>query len=50
MPPDATPTTEGGMVAPEPPIDLMNDEPELPEPELVDFHYYGKVIAVGIDY
>ena len=47
IPADATPTTEGGKAAHEPPIDMLDDEPEPTVSEFVDFTYYGEVIPVG---
>jgi hypothetical protein len=41
--------TESGKVAQEPPIDLLNDDSELLEPEFVDFSAYGKVILAGLE-
>jgi hypothetical protein len=41
--------TEDGKVAQEPPIDLLNDDPELHEPEVVDFSTYGKVIPSSLE-
>jgi uncharacterized protein YifE (UPF0438 family) len=49
IPPDATIAIEGGKAAPEPPIDLLKDDPELHEPEFVDFAAYGKVIPAGLE-
>jgi hypothetical protein len=49
IPPDATIATEGAKAAHEPPIDLLNDDPELHEPEFVDFAAYGKVIPAGLE-
>jgi hypothetical protein len=49
MPADATPATEGGKAALEPPIDLLDDEPEPSASELVDFAYYGEVIPAGVE-
>jgi len=49
IPPDATIATEGGKAAPEQPIDLLNDDPELHEPEFVDFASYGKIIPAGLE-
>jgi hypothetical protein len=48
IPADATPTTEGGKAAPEPLIDLLDDEPEPTTSEFVDFTYYGEVIPAGL--
>jgi hypothetical protein len=42
IPNDATIAIEGGKAAHEPPIDLLNDDPELHEPEFVDFSTYGR--------
>jgi hypothetical protein len=50
IPPDATIATEGGKAALEPPIDLLNDDPELHEPEFVDFAAYGKIILAGLEH
>jgi hypothetical protein len=47
--PDATPTTEGGKAALEPPIDMLDDEPEPTASEFVDFAYYGEVTLVGLE-
>jgi hypothetical protein len=47
IPPDATPTTEGCKAALEPPIDMLDDEPEPTASEFVDFTYYGEVIPAG---
>jgi hypothetical protein len=47
--PDATIATEGGKAAREPPIDQLNDDPELHEPEFVDFATYEKVILAGLE-
>jgi hypothetical protein len=44
-----TPRTEGGKVAPEPPIDLLDDEPEPIASEYVDFTSYGEVIPAGLE-
>jgi hypothetical protein len=44
-----TPTTEGGKATPEPPIDLLNDEPEPTASEFVDFTYYGEFIPAGLE-
>jgi hypothetical protein len=41
--------TEGGKEAQEPPIDLLNDDPELLQPEFVDFTAYGRVILAGLE-
>jgi hypothetical protein len=49
IPPDATLSTEGGKAAPEPPIDMLDDEPEPTASEIVDFTYYGEVIPAGLD-
>jgi hypothetical protein len=49
IPPDATIATEGGEAAHEPPIDMLNDDPELHEPEFVDFAAYGRVILAGLE-
>jgi hypothetical protein len=48
IPPDATPT-EGGKAALEPPIDLLDDEPEPIVSEFVDFTYYGEVVLAGLE-
>jgi hypothetical protein len=45
----ATHATEGGKEAKEPPIDLLNNGPELLENEFVDFAAYGKVIPTGLE-
>ena len=37
IPTDATTATEGGKEAPEPPIDMLDDEPEHTVSEFVDF-------------
>jgi hypothetical protein len=47
IPLNATIATEGGKAAPEPPIDMLNNDPELHEPEFVDFAAYGKIILAG---
>jgi hypothetical protein len=49
IPPDVKPTTQGGKSAPEPPIDMLDDEPEPTAPEFVDFTYYGEVIPAGLE-
>jgi hypothetical protein len=49
IPADATPTTEGGKAAPEPPIDLLDDEPEPPASDFVDSAYYGEFIPAGLE-
>jgi hypothetical protein len=49
IPAGATPATEGGKAAPEPPIDLLDDEPEPTASEFVDFTYYGEVIPAGLE-
>jgi hypothetical protein len=49
VPLDATIATEGGKAAQDPHIDLLNDDPELREPEFVDFLTYGKVIPTGLE-
>jgi hypothetical protein len=49
IPADATPATEGGTAAPEPPIDLFDDETEPTASEFVDFTYYGGVIPAGLE-
>jgi hypothetical protein len=49
IPPDATIAIEGGKAAPEHPIDLQNDDPELHEPEFVDFAAYGKISPAGLE-
>jgi hypothetical protein len=49
IPADATPATEGGKAAPEPPIDLLDDEPEPSASEFVEFAYYGEVIPAGLE-
>jgi hypothetical protein len=46
---DATSATEGGKVAPEPPIDMLDDETEPTASEFVDFTYSGKVIPAGLE-
>jgi hypothetical protein len=45
----ATIATKGGKAALEPPIDLLNDDPEIHEPEFVDFAAYGKIILAGLE-
>jgi hypothetical protein len=49
IPADATSATEGGKAAPEPPIDLLDDEPEPTASEFVDLTYYGEVIPAGLE-
>jgi hypothetical protein len=49
IPADATLATEGGKEALEPPIDLLDDEPEPSASEFVDFSYYGEVIPAGLE-
>jgi hypothetical protein len=49
IPADATPATEDGKAAPEPPIDMLDDEPEPSASEFVDFSYYGEVIVAGLE-
>jgi hypothetical protein len=49
IPADATPTTEGGKAAHEPPIDLLDDESDPTASNLVDFTYYGEVIPAGLE-
>jgi hypothetical protein len=49
IPADATPSTEGGKEAHEPIIDLLDDEPEPPSSDFVDFAYYGEVIPAGLE-
>jgi hypothetical protein len=49
IPADATPATEGGKAAPEPPIDMLDDEPEPSASEFVEFAYYGEVIPAGLE-
>jgi hypothetical protein len=49
IPADATPTTEGVKEAPEPPIDLLDDEPEPAASDVADFAYYGEVIPAGLE-
>jgi hypothetical protein len=49
IPADATPATEGGKVAPQPPVDMLDDEPEPTASEFVDFTYYGEVIPAGLE-
>jgi hypothetical protein len=49
IPADATPATEGGKAAPEPPIDMLDDGPEPTASEFVDFTYYGGVISAGLE-
>jgi hypothetical protein len=49
IPPDATIATEDGKAAHEPPIDMLNDDPELREPEFVDIATYGKFIPTGLE-
>jgi hypothetical protein len=49
IPPDATIAIEGGKADPEPLIDLLHDDPELHEPEFVDFAAYGKIIPPGLE-
>jgi hypothetical protein len=46
---DATFANDGGKAAKEPPIDLLNDDSELHEPEFVEFSTYGKVIPAGLE-
>jgi hypothetical protein len=40
---------EGGKAAPEPPIDMLDDEPEPTVSEFVDFTDYGEVIPAGLE-
>jgi hypothetical protein len=47
--PYATCAIEGGKAAQEPPIDMLNDDSELHEPEFVDFSAYGKDIHAGLE-
>jgi hypothetical protein len=49
IPADATPATEGGKAAPEPPIDLLDDKPDPSASDFVDFAYYGEVISAGLE-
>jgi hypothetical protein len=49
IPADATLATEGGKAAPEPPIDLLDDETEPIASEFVEFTYYGEVIPAGLE-
>jgi hypothetical protein len=49
IPLDATFATEGSKAAHEPPIDIMNADSEIHEPEFVDFSIYGKVIPAGLE-
>jgi hypothetical protein len=49
IPAVATSATEGGTAAPEPPIDLLDDETEPTASEFVDFTYYGEVIPAGLE-
>jgi hypothetical protein len=49
IPHDAAIATEGGKAAQEPPIDMLNDDPELLESEFVDFAAYGNVIPIGLE-
>jgi hypothetical protein len=42
IPPDSTIVIEGTKAAREPPIDMLNDDSELLEPEFFDFSTYGK--------
>jgi hypothetical protein len=49
IPPDATIAIEGGKATHEQPIDMLNDDPELHEPEFVDFAAYGKIIPAGLE-
>jgi hypothetical protein len=49
IPAAATPATEGGKEALEPPIDLLDDEPDPSASEFVDFSYYGEVIPAGLE-
>jgi hypothetical protein len=49
IPADTTATTDGGKAAPEPPIDLLDDNPEPTASEFVDFTYYGEVIPAGLE-
>jgi hypothetical protein len=49
IPADATPATEVEKAAPEPPIDLLDDEPEPTASEFVDFTYYAEVIPAGLE-
>jgi hypothetical protein len=41
--------TEVGKAAQEPSIDMMNDDPELLEPEFVDFTAYEKFNSAGLE-
>jgi hypothetical protein len=50
IPPDATPTTEGDKEAHEPPIDMLDDEPEPTASEFNDFAHYGEVILAGLEH
>jgi hypothetical protein len=49
IPADAIPATEGGKAAPEPPINLLDDETEPTASEFVDFTYFGEVIPAGLE-
>jgi hypothetical protein len=49
IPADATPATEGGKAAHEPPIDLLDDESDPSASDFVDFAYYGEVIPAGLE-
>jgi hypothetical protein len=44
-----TPAAEGGKAAPEPPIDLLDDELEPTASDFIDFTYYGEVIPAGLE-
>jgi hypothetical protein len=48
--PDATFAIEGGKAAHEPPIDMLNDDSELHQPEFVDFSTYEKLILAGSEH
>jgi hypothetical protein len=49
IPADATLATEVGKAAPEPPIDLLHDDPEPSASEFVDFAYCGEDIPAGLE-
>jgi hypothetical protein len=49
IPAAATLATEGDKEAPEPPIDLLDDEPDPSASEFVDFSYYGEVTPAGLE-
>jgi hypothetical protein len=49
IPADASLATEGGKAALEPPIDMLDDEPEPSASEFVDFANYGEVIPAGLE-